>query len=60
MANAVEAQWHGHDYQARFFWILAASLRDPQRPDVIEVTYEADGPKAFDDIVVRYDPGRPS
>jgi hypothetical protein len=60
VADAVEAQWHGHDYQARFFWIHAASLRDPARPDVIEVTYEADGPKAFDDVIVRYSPGRPS
>lgn len=38
----------------------AASLRDPQRPDVVEVTFEAEGPKAFDDVVIRYDPGRPS
>lgn len=60
MANAVEARWHGDDYQARFFWIHAASLLDPQRTDVVEVTYEADGPKAFDDVVIRYDPARPS
>lgn len=60
MANAVEARWHGDDYQSRYFWILAASLRDPQRQDVVEVMFEADGPKAFDDVVIRYDPGRPS
>lgn len=56
MANAVEAGWHGHDYQARFFWIHASALRDPERPNVVEVSYEADGPKGFDDIIVRYDP----
>lgn len=60
MANAVVPRWHGDNYQSRFFWMHAASLRDPQRPDVVEVTFEADGPKAFDDVVVRYDPGRPS
>lgn len=60
MANAVLAQMHGHDYQARVFWMFAARLRDPDRPNVTEVTYEADGPKAFDDIVVRYDPPRRS
>lgn len=60
MANAVEPRWHGDNYQSRFFWIHAASLLDAERPDVVEVTFEADGPKAFDDVVVRYDPGRPS
>lgn len=60
MANAVVPRWHGDNYQSRFFWMHAASLRDPQRPDVVEVTFEADGPKAFDDVVVRYDPGRVS
>ena len=59
MANAVVPRWHGDNYQSRFFWIHAASLLDPQRPEVVEVTFEADGPKAFDDVVVRYDPGRP-
>jgi SMODS-associated and fused to various effectors sensor domain len=60
VADAVEAQWHGHDYQARFFWLFAAALRDPEQSNVIEVTYEANGPKAFDDVVVRYNPGRHS
>lgn len=60
MANAVEAGWHGHDYQARFFWIHASALRDPEKAYVVEVAYEADGPKAFDDVVVRYDPPRVS
>lgn len=60
MVNAVLPRWHGDNYQSRFFWMHAASLRDPQRPDVVEVTFEADGPKAFDDVVVHYNPGRPS
>lgn len=60
MANAVEAGWHGHDYQARFFWIHASALRDPEKAYVVEVSYEADGPKAFDDVIVRYDPPRVS
>lgn len=58
MANAVEPRWHGDNYQSRFFWVHAASLLDAERPNVVEVTFEADGPKAFDDVVVRYDPGR--
>lgn len=57
MAN-ISARWHGDDYQSRRFWIHASSLLDCQRPDVIEVTFEAEAPKAFDDIVVRYHPGR--
>ncbi|MCQ4260940.1 SDR family oxidoreductase [Stutzerimonas stutzeri] len=60
MANAVSAGWHGHDYQARFFWIHASALRDPDQSHVIEVSYEADGPKAFDDVIIRYDPPRAS
>lgn len=59
MSKAVAPRWHGDSYQSRFFWIHAASLLDPEKPEVVEVTFEADGPKAFDDVVVRYDPGRP-
>lgn len=57
MADAVIANWDGHDYQARFFWIHASGLRNPETPHVVEVSYEADGPKGFDDVVVRYNPG---
>lgn len=57
MAN-VSARWHGDNYQSRCFWIHASSLLDDQRPDVVEVTFEAEAPKAFDDIVVRYNPCR--
>ncbi len=60
MTDAVVAISHGFDYQARFFWIHAALLRDPAHEYVVEVTYEADSPKAFDDVVVRYEPSRAS
>ncbi|MDU6435043.1 MAG: SAVED domain-containing protein [Pantoea sp.] len=60
MANSVVANWHGHDYQARFFWIEASKLKDPDLSNVIQVSYEADGPKAFDDVITRYDPPRRS
>lgn len=59
MANAVTARWHGDNYQARFFWIHASELRNPEASHVIEVSYEADGPKAFDDVIIRYSPSRP-
>ncbi|EDT6359229.1 SAVED domain-containing protein [Salmonella enterica subsp. enterica] len=59
MANAVVAGWQGHDYQARLFWYYASFLKDRSRSDVIEVSYEADAPKAFDDVVAKYDPPRP-
>lgn len=59
MANSLEPSWNGNDYQARFFWYHAAALRDDEQQHVIEVTFEADGPKGFDDVVVRYRaPGR--
>lgn len=59
MADSVVAGQGGHDYQARWFWILASQLRDPQRGSVTEVVYEANAPRAFDDVVVRYDPPTP-
>lgn len=59
MANTLEPSWNGNDYQARFFWYHAAALRDDEQQHVVEVTFEADGPKGFDDVVVRYrTPGR--
>ncbi|WP_418157261.1 SAVED domain-containing protein (plasmid) [Pantoea agglomerans] len=59
MAQAVVAGWQGHDYQARLFWYHASFLKDKTRSDVIEVSYEADAPKAFDDVVAKYDPPKP-
>ena len=58
MADAVIARWHGDNYQARVFWDNALNLL---RPDscVAEVTFEANGPRAFDDVVVKYDPPVP-
>lgn len=55
MANAVTARWHGDNYQARIFWENAFNLLLPHSC-VVEVTFEANGPKAFDDVVVKYDP----
>jgi hypothetical protein len=59
MADSVKARWHGDNYQARVFWGNAINLLDPASC-VVEVTFEADGPKAFDDVVVRYEPPIPS
>ncbi|MGH7025609.1 MAG: hypothetical protein ACREEB_18765, partial [Caulobacteraceae bacterium] len=55
MAEAVTARWHGDNYQSRVFWENALNLLD-DTSCVVEVTFEASGPKAFDDVVVRYDP----
>ena len=55
MADAVVARWHGDNYQARVFWQNAFNLLMPHTC-VVEVTFEANGPKAFDDVVVKYDP----
>ncbi|MHB8926571.1 MAG: SAVED domain-containing protein [Bacillota bacterium] len=55
MSEAVVPRWHGDNYQARVFWENALNLLDPTS-NVVEVTFEADGPKAFDDVVVKYDP----
>jgi len=56
MATANVARRHGDDFQARLFWLKAASLLDPQSP-IISVGYER-GPKGFDDIHVEFDPDR--
>lgn len=55
MAKAVTARWHGDNYQSRIFWENALNLLD-DTSCVVEVTFEASGPKAFDDVVVKYDP----
>ena len=55
MADAVKARWHGDNYQARVFWEQALNLLLPHTC-VVEVMFEADGPKAFDDVVVKYKP----
>lgn len=53
MANAVVPIMLGQDYQARFFWTEACRLFQP-RSKVIEVAYDLNDIKAFDDIVVYY------
>lgn len=58
MVDSVVANWDGHDYQARVFWVRATELRRKDRVYVVEVSYEADGPKGFDDVVVKYVPAR--
>lgn len=58
MASSVTARWHGDNYQSRIFWENAFNLLD-NYSCVVEVTFEADGPKSFDDVVVRYDPPVP-
>jgi hypothetical protein len=55
VADSVMARWHGDNYQARIFWENAFNLLLPHSC-VVEVTFEANGPKAFDDVVVKYDP----
>src|SRR6266849_4705471 len=57
MADAVLPRWHGDNYQSRVFWDNALNLLDDDGTScIVEVAFEADGPKAFDDVVVRYDP----
>lgn len=58
MSKAVIPRWHGDNYQARIFWANALNLLEPTSC-VTEVTFEANGPKAFDDVVVKYDPAVP-
>lgn len=58
LVEAVTARWHGDNYQARVFWENALNLLD-DTSCVVEVTFEANGPKSFDDVVVRYDPPVP-
>lgn len=54
MANALKAKKLGERYQAWLFWEQAAKLLQPQT-HVTEVRFE-EGVRAFDDIVVRFDP----
>ena len=55
MARAVAARTQGDAYQARFFWLQVCRLFQPHT-QVTRVGYDVDGIKAFDDIVVTYDP----
>lgn len=54
MSNATTALQSGFNYQARVFWLNAFDLLIPEKR-VLEVCFEADDPKAFDDVVVHYE-----
>jgi hypothetical protein len=56
MADALVAQQMGKRYQAWLFWEYASQLLLPST-NVVEVRFE-DGVRAFDDVVVRFDPPR--
>lgn len=56
MARAIAARRQGDDFQARVFWLHAASLLDAHNP-ILKVAFET-GPKGFDDIRIDYDPKR--
>jgi hypothetical protein len=56
MTRAIVARKQGDDFQARLFWLYAALLLDPNGA-VTRVAFET-GPKAFDDVLVEYDPAR--
>jgi hypothetical protein len=56
MTQAIVARKQGDDFQARLFWLYAALLLDPNGA-VTRVAFET-GPKAFDDVLVEYDPAR--
>ncbi|MDT3683695.1 MAG: SAVED domain-containing protein [Pseudorhodoplanes sp.] len=56
MSQAVIARQQGDNFQARLFWLHAASLLD-SASGVVRVAYEI-GPKAFDDVLIEYDPAR--
>ena len=56
MTQAVVARKQGDDFQARLFWLYAALLLDPNGA-VTRVAFET-GPRAFDDVLVEYDPTR--
>ena len=58
MANTAAPRWHGDDYQARIFWENALNLLD-DCSCVVQVTFEANSPKSFEDVIVRYNPPVP-
>jgi hypothetical protein len=54
VADAITALLNGFNYQARVFWDFAFDLLIEGTP-VAEVTFEANKPKAFDDVFVKYE-----
>jgi len=57
MTRANVARRHGDDFQARLFWLKAASLLD-SNSNIVKISYET-GPRGFDDISVTYDTENP-
>ena len=55
MARAVSARMQGDDYQARFFWLQVCRLFQTHTK-VASVGYEVEDARAFDDVVVTYNP----
>lgn len=58
MANTAKPRWDRDNYQVRVFWENALNLLYDYSC-VVEVTFEANNPKSFDGVVVRYDPPVP-
>lgn len=56
MTQALTPRQDGDRFQARLFWLSAARLLIPDSP-VARVGFEQ-GPKAYDDVWVQYEPGR--
>ncbi|WP_273055274.1 SAVED domain-containing protein [Sulfitobacter litoralis] len=57
MANAIAARQHGDNYQARHFWNLALPMLATDS-DIATIAYDFSDRKAFDDVVITYDPPR--
>ena len=55
MAKSTIPITEGFDYQARWFWIQATRLFRPDTK-VVQVDYEANSPRGFDDVIVHYNP----
>lgn len=57
LANAIAPRQHGDNYQARHFWQHALPMLDPAS-DIATIAYDFGDKKAFDDVVITYDPPR--
>ena len=54
MSRANVARHGGDEFQARWFWLKAAKILDPNSP-ISGIAWES-GPKSVDDIVIEYNP----
>lgn len=57
MANAIAPRQHGDNYQARHFWQHALPMLDANS-DIKSIAYDFSDKKAFDDVVITFDPPR--